>query len=867
MGTKINPPNWPIRLLEILCRVDLRDEIIGDLQEAFQWRLATEKTSKARVKFIYESLLSLKPQNLKTFHVLSINTMIFQNYFKVVSRNLLRRKTSSFINIVGLSLGITAFLLIFLYTFQIFSFDGIHTNKERIYLVYKERITPDGVQPTYDTWVPMANRLKKDFPAVKSASSIYTADSKVIKNEQFIDEDIIYADQDFFDLFSYPLVRGQNSDVLPEMKSLALSKSYAYKYFGDTDPIGQSVDIFLQEEDTTLTFQVSAIIGDFPENTSIQPHMVIRMDGLPFYPDVKENWGSSFLETFVLLDERSNMNQLEAQFPELIEQIWDHKVRENTRFKLLPFVSYYDTFLGSKKDARTLLLIAIGILFIAAINFTNLSVANAAHRLREIGVRKVLGAFKGQVRTQFLFEALITSFISIALAWLFVILITPFFNEYFDLTISLWVMGVWELIAMSFAMTLLIGLLSGIYPALYLSSLRSLDAIQKKVTLGGRNGLRNTLVVVQFAIALFLITSTLLIREQISFMMDSDMGFSGENTLVIRASPASFTNSEVGAGKLKTFREELKRLSYVEDASLSRTYPTQWTRSFTFVRPAGWTGDPLRMRYTYMDANFLSMYEIPLISGGYFLPDLEGNQRESVILNKAAMEAFGFEPYGEHYIEIGNNKIRVVGITENFNYETLAEEVHPTLMFHRTADNLAHRFISLKLETSNLNPKIEEMEAMWNQLGAIDEFSFQFLDERVTQLYEAEDRYMGLVATFSVIAIVVACMGLYVLSLFVIENRQKELSVRKVLGAETREILIIIIRSFTKWVLIAFIISIPLVIVFFMGWVETFFNQAPLSWVTFLMTILLVLGLVLFTVGYQSLKVAIANPVKYLKDE
>lgn len=868
MDSRYHPPRWPGRILEALCRPDLRDEIIGDLDEAFQWRVSQHSgLSAARVKYFWESLLSLNPQNLKTTYHISINTMIFRNYSKVTVRNLLRRKTPSFINILGLAFGITAFLLIFLYTYPIFTFDNIHGNKDNIHLTYKERITPDGTQPTYDTWVPMANRLKNDYPAIKSASSVYVGDCKVIKNEQFINEELVYGDQDYFDIFSYEVVQGQPSNVLPGKRSIAISEPYAKKYFEGKDPMGQLLEIFLQEEDTTLTFEVSAIIGEFPENTSQQPNMVIRMDGLPFYAEFAENWGSSFLETFVLLDESSNAGEMEALFPELVKQIWDEQTMENTRFKLLPLDAYYDTFIGSKQDAKTLLLIGLGILFIASINFMNLSVANAAHRLREIGVRKVLGAFKGQVRMQFIFEAVFTTIISVVLAWVLVLLIIPYFNDFFEVNISWKILSIGQIVSLGAGMTLFIGLLSGAYPAIYLSSLRSLDALQKRVVLGGRNGFRNSLVVLQFTIALFLISSTLLIRQQILFMLGSDMGFSGENTLIITASPRSFTNVDLGIERVKTFQEELRKLSYVQDASLSRAFPTRWTRSFTFVRPAGWTGDPLRMRYTYMDANFLPMYDIPLISGEYFLPDQEGDQRESVILNKAAMEAFDFDPFQENHIQIGDRKIRVVGITENFNYETLAEDIHPTLMFHRTANHPVHRFISLKMETSELSRKIAEMEALWNQLGAVDEFSLEFLDERVSQLYQAEDRYLGLVAVFSVISIMVACMGLYGLSLFVIEKRQKELSIRKVLGAETREILLIILKTFTKWVAVAFVLSIPIVLFFFQGWVETFFNQAPVSWSTFVMTFIMVLALVLFTVGFQSLKVAISNPVKYLKDE
>ena len=864
---QLNPPKWAESILDFCCRTDYHDEIIGDLREAFYWRIEEEGTFKAKSKFLWESLLSLKPQNLKTSYHLSINTMILRNYIKVTSRNLIRRKTSSLINVLGLSLGITAFMLIFLYTFGIFTFDDYHTEKDHIFMAYKERITPDGIQPTYDTWVPMANRLKSDYPEVKSATSLYLANAKAIKNEVYIDEEIFYSSQDFFDIFSFEIIQGRSSEVLPEMSSMAISEAYAVKYFGDTEPLGQFLDVFLQEEDTILTFQISAVIGAFPENVSIQPNMVIRLDGLPFYPDYVENWGTSFLETYLTLDEQASVDQLIAQFPDLVEQIWDGKTRGNTDFRLLPYTTYFDTFIGSKEDARTLLIIGIGILFIASINFMNLSIANAAHRLKEIGVRKVMGAFNGQVRVQFILEAIIITTISVIFAFGLVTLIIPFFNDFFDVSISWQILAPWQILAFGLGLVTIIGLMSGCYPAVYLSSLKSLDVLQKRVSIGGKSGLRNTLVVLQFTIALFLITTTLLIRNQISFMVDSDMGFSGDNTLVISASPRSFTNVDLGVVKVKTFQEELRSQSYVKNSAMSRAYPTQWTRSFTFVRPEGWTGDPLRMRYTYMDANFLEMYQIPLISGDYFLPDSEGHQRESVILNRAAMEAFDFEPFDENQIQLGDRKIRVVGITENFNYETLAEDVQPTLMFHRTADHPVHRYISLDIETSNLTEKIGEMEAKWNELGAVDEFSFDFLDDRVAQLYEAEDRYMGLVAVFSVISILVACLGLHGLSLFVIERRQKELSIRKVLGAETAKILTIILRDFTKWVVIAFVISVPIVVFFVQGWLETFYYRAPISWTTFGMTMGLVLGLVLFTVGYQSLKVAFSSPTRYLKDE
>ncbi|MFY0689288.1 MAG: ABC transporter permease [Cyclobacteriaceae bacterium] len=861
------PPKWAERILNFCCRSDYRDEIIGDLHEAYYWRLAKQGTSKARSRFVWETFLSLKPQNLKTSYHIAINTMIFRNYFKVALRNLVRRKSTSFINIFGLATGATAFIIIFLYTSQILSFDDYHEDKKRIFLAYKERVTPDGIQPAYDTWVPMAKRLKADYPEVEFASSVYQTAAKVIKQNQFIDDNIFYSDQSFFDIFSYELLHGQSASVFPEKRSIAISRDRAIRYFGQEDVIGQLMEVFLPDEDTILTFSVSAVLADFPENISLQPQMMIQMESIPVYPEIADNWGSSFLETYVKLETSESASNLEAKFPDLVEAIWDLETRGNTNFKLLPFESYYDTFIGDKSNARILLMIGIGILVIAAINFMNLSVAHASRRLKEIGMRKVLGAFRNQVRSQFIFEAFITSFLAMLLAVTLVAITIPFFNDFFDVSITWQILPFNELILFLTAMVVFLGIISGLYPALYLSSLRSLDVLQKRVQLGRRSVFQNSLVVVQFVIALFLISSALLIRNQILFMSNGDMGFSDENMLVINASPNDFLNSDQGAVKLNTFKNELKTKSYVKDVALSRSYPTDWTRSFTFVVPDGWTGDRLRMRYTYVDANFLKMYGINMISGRHFLADSEGSQRESVILNRAAMEAFEFEPNEPNVIKIGDRRLNVVGISEDFSYESLQVDVAPHLIFHRTADNPAHRYISINIETSHLSEKLDELERMWNELGSTNEFTYHFLDDRVAQLYEAENRYLGLVTLFSIVSIIVACLGLYGLTLFIIEKRQKELSIRKVLGAETGKILGLIIRDFAKWVLLAFVISIPFVISFVGKWLEDYHHRLPISWVTFLITLILVLVLVILTIGYQSLKVAFSNPVKYLKDE
>ncbi|WP_258099500.1 FtsX-like permease family protein [Marinoscillum pacificum] len=861
----INPPKWPERVLSRFCRPDLADEIIGDLHEAFMWRAETEGERKARRKYVLEAIGSLKPSNLKSIYQLRLNNMIFTNYLKIAFRNLQKRKTFSAINIFGLASGVAAFILISLYAFQILMHDSFFENKDQIYLAYKERITPDGTQPTYDTWVPMRNKLVETYPEITNGTKTFAAEAKVVKGSQFINEELLYTDEHFFEVFNFKLLHGSASKPFQDKSSVILSKELALKHFGKENALGEELELYLPEEDTTKRYLVSGVIDDYPANISIRPQMVLQMSSIPAYPDFVNNWGSSFIETFIV--SRSNPEELEAAFPDLVESLWDKEARNNTNFKLLPYSEYYNTFLGDQSTASTLLYIGLGILLIAIINFMNLSTAHASQRSKEIGLRKVLGAYQGQLKTQFMAEATVMSTIATLIGVTIVLITLPYFNHLFDVAISIDLLG-WTPFAGGIAVLIvLLAVLSGSYPAFYLSSIRVLDVLKQRLSFGKSANLRNVLVIVQFTIAVILISATLLVKNQIMYMSDKNMGFDSEETLIISASARDFTNREEGITRLNTFKNELKNKSYIKDLSISRSVPTEWSRSFTFVKPDGWNGNPLRMSYTYVDANFLDTYGITLKSGNSFLADSEGDQRTSVILNEAAMKAFEFETDANNVIKIGDHRINVIGIVEDFHFESLQNKIEPTLIFHRTAQHPVHRFISCKIDMTNIDSELSEIADMWSELGATTNFNYTFLDDRIKQLYESEARFLGLISLFSVISIIIACMGLYGLTLFIIQKRQKELSIRKVLGAEISGLLQLIFKEFALWIGAAFIIGVPLVVYFINQWVSDFYYQSEFSWFTIVETLIIMCALVILTVGYQSLKATKANPVNYLKDE
>lgn len=863
-----HPPGWAERLLQWLCRPDYADEVIGDLREAFYWRLQEKGQASASRNFVLEAVLSLRFAHLKPFYYFNLNTMMLGSYLKIAFRSLYKRKAYSFINIFGLSVGVAASLMIFMYAWQVLTFDDFHAGEDRIFMLYKERITPNGVQATYDTWVPLGPAVADEYPQVRATSRRFGLPAKIRKGEDFLDEQIHFVDPGFFDIFTFPVTPGSTSDPLSGANSVVISSRWARKYFGEEPPVGKELTVYFPSQDSTIRYQVSAVIADWPKNSSLEPDLLVAFESLPFYDQVKNMWGGSFIDNFVLLDQPASRSTLEVAFPALVEKIWDKEVAGRTNLKLLPFDEYYDTFLGSQRDARILLFIAMGILMMAAINFMNLSTAHSVYRAREIGLRKVLGAFSGQLRVQFLMEAMVLSFLATMIGLALVAITLPLINDYFGLDITFGDLGR-PLLAVVFvgAFVVLLGLMSGSYPAFFLAKICSLDVLRGVFrTSGGRNT-RNSLVVAQFALAVFMVTGALIVHNQLDYMRSAEMGFDKEGLLMISASRRDFADGEAATQKLKTFRDAVKTQTFVKSASLANVIPSNWSGSFTFVRPNGWQGDPLRMSVSYVDAAYFETVGIELLDGRNFLPDSEGDQRGSVVLNQAAARAFGFEKAEGSTIVIGDNKINVVGIVRDFHYESLREEIRPTLIFHRTANNPVHRYVLCKMEMHNIEDRLAALEEIWNQLEAISPFTYAFLDDRVEEMYAAEQRFLRLVGMFTFISIVIAALGLYGLTIFVIERRRKEISIRKVIGAESYSIVLLIVKDFSLWIMGGLAMGLPLAYLFLRNWLDQFHYRTGISWTVFVFTTLVVAGLVLATVSYKAMMAALANPVRYLKEE
>ncbi|MBX2877563.1 MAG: ABC transporter permease [Saprospiraceae bacterium] len=783
---------------------------------------------------------------------------MFKTYLTTALRSLLKRKANSFINIAGLALGIAAALVIVLFARNELTYDQHHANADHTYLVYKERVTPNGVQPTYDTWVPLLERLQTEFPEVDLGTRLFaTSLTMEVANQRF-EEECYFVDASYFDVFDFPVASGNAENPFTATNSIVISKNMATKLFGDVDPIGQEIQVNFEQ-----VYTVSAILEDYPRNGFIGQEILLPIQSFPRYEEAQNNWGGSFLMTYVTLHENADQEVLASKFPDLIQNIWDEETAARTNFKLLPLHAAYDTFVGDSKDSYILLYIALGILLIAATNFMNLSTARSMDRAREIGMRKVLGAAKRQVATQFLIEAIIVTFIALIFGLILATFTLPVINSMFDMDLVIPFFSEPLVIPGLLVFGLLLGLLSGSYPSFVLASFGILEILSEafRSNKAGGVSMRNVLVVLQFTISILLIVGTISVARQISYVKNADLSFNQDNLMVIPVGVGDFEDGDEARLKLETFREELSKNSNIRSLSASRHVPGRWSESNVFVQPEGWEGDPMRMRYTFMDANFFDNYEIALREGRGFLPDSEGDQRESVVLNEAAMRAFGWADIADKNIMIGRNKIQVVGLIEDFNYETLRSEVQPILHFHRVPSNTTHRYLSLRTSDANFQETLAFLKSNWTILDDSRPLNYFFVSDDIKTLYSNEDRLLRMVKIFAFLSIFISCLGLFGLLSFNLDKRKKEIGIRKVLGASASGLMLLISNEFSKLILISFVLACPIAYYAVNSWLDDFAYHITLGWQIFVLALLLTVTLALLTISFKTVKAANANPI------
>lgn len=808
---------------------------------------------------------------------------MFKNYLKIAYRNLVKNKVYSSINIFGLTLGFVCCILIMLFVKDELSYDQWIPNKENIHRVALERIYPD--HRSFYAIIPdsYSEVFAEEINGVEESTRIFDlGDAFVIEvgDQKFDEKYGAAADSNFFNVFDFEILQGANqAEALAKPNTVVVSQSAGERLFKSENPVGKSLKIF------ELDFEISAVMADLPVNSHLQFDFLFASVSFPGLD--AENFTGFSAFTYLKLNPDVDPLQVENQIPQLVNKYASGQIERELgvsfadytaagngyRYFLQPITSIHlNSNLqsemrpnGNSLYVYIFISIAIFILVLACINFINLATARSADRAREVGVRKAMGSDRNQIIFQFLLEAVVLTFISLLLGIVLVNLALPFFNDLAEKTLRIDLESVLFALPLLLGFGIIVGLLAGYYPAFHISKLNTISILKGKLEVtGGGNWLRNGLVVFQFAIAIMLIAGTLIINRQINFIQSTSLGFQKENVLVLER----YENQE----KREVIKDELAKIPGVISVGVSSSLPGRGSVGMQFVKPGG--GDVLTAKSFAGDDHFFETMGIQALEGRIF--DEAFNDSLSIIINREAVKVF----FGDQNAigqrlktstdingQIQEVEFTVVGVVDNFNFESLHTKVTPLAIFHTDNPRGFENFLSLKFTSGQQATVIEALESKWNQLSDGSPLAYFFLDNDLAQLYRSEQVSGKILGVFSILAIVIACIGLFGLAAYTAFLRTKEIGVRKVLGASVGSIVFLLTLNFAKLVAIAFLFAIPIAWFAMDSWLESFAFRTPLDPLVFLLAGGITLLIALLTVSYQAISAAIVNPVKSLKSE
>jgi putative ABC transport system permease protein len=825
---------------------------------------------------------------------------MIKNHFRIAIRNMMHNKISSFINISGLSLGITSVLLIILFIRNEISYDKFHKDADRIYQIVLNGNFNGQEFYAGNTAPPVGEALLNNFPEIESYTRIHKPNDIVVRYKDangpekfFTEKNVLAVDSNFLQLFDFRMLEGHPSTALLKPGSVVITEDMAKKYFGGNTATGKTL---VMNEDKK-PFLVTGVLKNIPAQSSIQFDFLTPMADHPVVKQFSWSWIWQQVLCYVKLRKDvkrspSDIRQLEAKFPAMVrvqaadafERIgkpfdefiskggkWNYHLLPLTEIHLhsanisIPLLSH----LSNIKYVYIFGSIALFIIILACVNFMNLSTARSSQRAKEVGIRKVSGSSRGQLIRQFLTEAIIYSFISTFIAILLVILLIKPFSAitgealYPDMT------GIRNLLLAVVALALIVGLMAGSYPAFYLTAFNPASVLKgKDIFKSGKGNLlvRNVLVVFQFCISTIMIIGTMVVFKQLKFFRDANMGFNKENVVVIN-------NTNRLAKSEESYREVISQIPGIASASITTSIPSGFLFGDSYdPEPEGnqQNMQPITLTSFIVDEEFIPVLKISLLKGRNFSRSFSDSG--SVILNEEAVNQIGWkEPIGKYLRYPGGDDriFKVVGIVRNFNIESLHSPITPFALFHTSSNtyDLGTSQIIARINPGNLSTTLPKLESKWKTFVNGEPFDFNFLNASFDAQYRSEKRLGRIFSVFAIMSIFIACLGLFGLCAYIAERRTKEIGVRKILGASVQDLVTLLSKDFLKLICISVFIAFPIAWWAMERWLEDFAYRISISWTVFIIAGLSTLAISLFTISFQAIKAAIANPVKNLRTE
>ncbi|HVZ95854.1 MAG TPA: ABC transporter permease [Chitinophagaceae bacterium] len=804
---------------------------------------------------------------------------MFKNYFKTAWRNIRKNKLYSFINILGLSLGIATCFIIMLYVQDELSYDRFNKNADNIARVVFHANLNGGKIDESVTMPPVAQTMKKDFPEVQDATRIesFGTPTIVYNNIVFKNDGFALVDPNFFSIFTFPMVEGDAKTALAQPDGLVITQEIAKKYFGNAEPIGKIITI---NTDTNRVYKVTGVIKNMPSNSHF--HFPI-LGSLTSWADAKSvTWLGGNYHTYLLLKPGTDLKKMEARFPAMVEKYMGPQIQQAMGLSLEQFITKGNSLGFALQPLKDIHLnsntttefepggnatyvyifggVAIFMLMVACINFVNLSTAGASKRAKEVGVRKVSGSGKFQLISQFLSESILITFFALLIAFVLVQLALPAFNNIsakhlsFDVKPGLAFIG----------LGLLVGVVAGIYPAFYLSSFKPIAVLKGKLTTNHKSfGVRSGLVVFQFFISVALIIGTIVVYQQMKYIQNKDLGYNKDQILTIPNSYALGKNERV-------YEQQMLQDSRVINATASYykpAGPSDYNNALAYAQ--GNDNNIVDGVEYHVDENYIPTLGMTMVSGRNFSKDF-ATDSTGIILNETAAHAFGWNDIsaiGKTVIRQNSDRginvpFHVIGVVKNFNFKSLHEAISPLYMSLEPQGGLI-----FKIKTTDVAGLLATMKKNWDSYNTGEPFSYSFMDDLFNKTYSAEQKTGTILNIFSILIILVACLGLFGLVTYTAEQRTKEIGIRKVLGASVSQVTQMLSKEFLKLVLIASVIAFPVAWWGMNKWLQSFAYRIHISWWIFVIAGSAALLIALITVSFQAIKAAMANPVKSLRTE
>ncbi len=872
-----NPPKWIDRWLEKVIDPYLLEGIIGDMYEKYYLAVEKKGARRAKLNYLINAIGYIRHYSLKNQNSKSNFEAMFKNYLTITLRTFKKHKVYSFINLFGLAVGITAGFIILQYVHYEFNYDTHLQNRDNIYRVQQDRYNKGELTTQWASGCAgIGPDLKEMFPEVEAYVKLYKSNTLLKYNNKYIKvKDPYYVTENFFEVFSIPLIRGIDSLVLKGLYTVVLSESMAKNIFGNEDPIGKEVRL-----NDNWNFEVVGIFEDIPENSHMKIDLVYSFETYVNLTsnDANTQWNWDGFMTYVQLKNGTDPLVFEAKIPTLVKsKVGEENEANNSgiAFHLQPIdkihltSNYMMEFKpnGNEQTTYFLLIVGIFILIIAWINYINLTTARAMQRAKEVGIRKVLGSYRRQLINQFMFESVFMNLLSLLIASLTIFLIFPYFNQFvgisepytFPRDSTFWLI---------FVGIMLVGiLLSGLYPSMVLSGFKPISVLKGKLE-NSKSGivLRKSLVVFQFMTSIILITGTYVVYQQMMYLQNQDLGVNINKTIVLKT-------PNVGSDSLFNiqndyFVNQLLMESDINLISKSSSVPG---------RKPNWNAGGIRLleqredeinqyRIISMDDQYMELYEMEVIEGRKFNKTY-GHETSNALVNEAAVKLMGINEMSEiisRKILFWGDTFKIVGVLKNFRQESPKSNFDPLIFRYNSRSG---GFYSLKVSSNNMQKLIRKIEGHWQSAFQSRPLEYFFLDDYYNEQYKSENRFGSIFGFFAGLAILIACLGLFGLASYATALRMKEIGVRKVLGARIGQLLLLLTKDFMKLVAVSILIGLPLSFWMIDRWLEDFANRISLSAGLFIIPSLLLCLIALITIAYHTFKTATLNPASTLKDE